>query len=379
MYRAVLTVSLCCLAWNYAVALKLRSSHGLSLSKASNLNRQPTNIECNTFVSLRTSFPYCPVRSQSTHLKAYDDYDDRGKTALPLKAVIAFIVLGFGVFGSGFLGTVNTALRGLGPPGQQISQPTLKGSQNEEKRGAMTSLTRREINAKLQSLPIFFGTIDEGKSVFTKDGTGIFFTEKGDAVAYFKKEDPSVTVAATSLDDVFYTLIEKKTKLGKFVSGVSALSDPLATYTVRGSLAEYQAASDKYKSTHSQDDVILFRVPNLVFSKEEGLEVPLFLRKEDALTSYTRLQESKAAALARKGGAAASVNPAAAPVSDADAMATFQEVSLLDIISLFKTGGFEGRSLEFYPSVDSIAEARALMGLPSVAESLEAASASSAP
>lgn len=320
---------------------------------------------------------------QLTQLSGYSDYDDdRGKSGLPLKAVIAFIVLGFGVFGSGFLGTINTALRGLGAPAQQVSQPTLKGTQNGEKRGAMTSLTRKEINTKLQSMPVFYGSADEGKSVFVKDGAGIFFTEKNEAASYFKNEGQSVKIAATSLDDVFYTLIEKKTKLG-IASGVSGSSDPLATYTVRGSLNQYQAASEKYRSSHSIDDVVLFRVPKLVFSKEEGLEVPLFLRKEDALASYTRLQESKAARASKAGNPSSTSTPSTSTaseteaLSEADAASTFQEISFLDIISLFKSGGFEGRSLEFYPSTEAISDARSLMGLPSIADSLAASTTSS--
>ena len=79
---------------------------------------------------------------------------------------------------------------------------------------------------------------------------------------------------------------------------------------------------------------------DLVFNKEEGIEFPLFFLKDDALSSYERLAELKR--------------------SDTP---TIQETSLQDIINLFQGGGFEMRSLEFYPSINNIQKAKTLMGL----------------
>jgi hypothetical protein len=48
-----------------------------------------------------------------------------------------------------------------------------------------------------------------------------------------------------------------------------------------------------WQEAHAAGDIPLYRVPNLYFSKQEGLEVPFFTRREDAYLSYDRLQESK--------------------------------------------------------------------------------------
>lgn len=81
------------------------------------------------------------------------------------------------------------------------------------------------------------------------------------------------------------------------------------------------------------------------------MEFPLFFRKEDALSSYDRLQETK-----RSSSDELDVKNVVAPVPDV------QETSLLDIITLFQGGGFEGRPLEFYPGIDDIEKAKTLMG-----------------
>jgi len=76
------------------------------------------------------------------------------------------------------------------------------------------------------------------------------------------------------------------------------------------------------------------------------MEFPLFTRKEDAITSYNRLQETK---------------------KNQNNIIKSPEIgvsSVKDIISLWNTGGFEGRALEIYPSMDSIDNARNIMGLP---------------
>ena len=56
-------------------------------------------------------------------------------------------------------------------------------------------------------------------------------------------------------------------------------------------------------------------------------------RKEDAATSYERLEVEK--------------GKVKAPL-------VVQEVSFSEIMSLFETGGFESRALEFYPSIAAI-------------------------
>lgn len=189
---------------------------------------------------------------------------------------------------------------------------------------------------------MFFATSDNGASIYTAEGKGFLFSEKEDAEK-FASNQQGLKVSATSLDDVFFTLYEKKAKIGKFITGVSSTSDPSAAYVLQGSSGQIAKTSDEWKQNHPAD-FPLFRVPNLVFSKEEGLEIPLFTRKEDALLAFEKLQETKA-----QEGKPISKEP------------EVQVTSLLDIVALFESGGFQSRSIEFYPSMESLEAARAIM------------------
>jgi hypothetical protein len=149
-----------------------------------------------------------------------------------------------------------------------------------------------------------------------------------DADAYAKSlPSESLSVKATALDDAFYTLIQKKTKLSSFVEGVAAGADPSATYLLQPSLLQMQNVPEEWKQTHTPNDVPLFRVSTLAFSKSEGLEFPLFTRKEDAIAAFERLQSSKKAE-----------DP-----SSTVKQAELQVTSILDLVQLFSMGGFEGR------------------------------------
>jgi len=70
----------------------------------------------------------------------------------------------------------------------------------------------------------------------------------------------------------------------------------------------------------------------------------LFTRQEDALTAYSKLQESK-----KKESDVSTTPP------------TIQVLSLIDLINRFSVGGFEGRAFEIYPDMDAIEQARELM------------------
>ena len=95
---------------------------------------------------------------------------------------------------------------------------------------------------------------------------------------------------------MYYPLIAKKQKLGKFVEGVAGRSDATATYLLQPADSEVQQTPADWRLQHppaassssSSDAVPLFRVKLLAFEREGGLEIPLFLRKEDALNSYKR-------------------------------------------------------------------------------------------
>ena len=156
-------------------------------------------------------------------------------------------------------------------------------------------------------------------------------------------------VKATSLDDVFFTLIQKKTKLSSFIEGVPKKADPSAQYFLRSSQKQLENIPSDWSNKHGSYDVPLFRIATLAFSKEQGLEFPLFLRREDAMDAFARLQESKI-----KQGL----------ITDVNSQPDVQVTSILDLVQLFSTGGFEARALEIYPSVSAVQYAREIMGLP---------------
>ena len=274
-----------------------------------------------------------------TRLYGYSSSPEE-KPGLSFKVIAIGLVGLFGVFGTSFVGTIQSTVKDV--VSEQSSGSTLKNSAGESSnRGAMTRLTRKEINNKLSQVPIFFAANNDG-GIFVENSVGLIFVEKSDADAFAKIH--SLKVSATSLDSIFYTLIEKKTKLGSFVEGVSAKSDPLASYKLVLTKAELVNVPKGWESTHI-DDIPLFRVPKLAFSKNEGLELPLFLRKDDAINAFERLQKSVV-------GESESTE---IKIPD------LQVTSLFDIVQIFSTGGFEGRALEIYPSMNSVEEARNIM------------------
>jgi hypothetical protein len=279
--------------------------------------------------------PIIPIesRSRSLSLLSYNSNDDRGISPKVLSLIVIF---GLGIFGTGFIGIFNNAMN------DTAKEKVLKKSIEGDSRGSMTKLTRREINVKLQQLPLFYATNNGG--VYTENGIGYFFTEKADVESYIK-DKKGLRVGATSADDVWFTLIDKKTKIGKFIEGVSSKSDPEATYLLKASSLQLQQVPNDWEPKHP-NDIPLFRITNLAFNKNEVMEFPLFTRQEDAITSYQRLQEAKKL--------------------DINKTPDMGVSSVKDILSLWGTGGFEGRSLELYPSIDAIENARNLMGLPAV-------------
>jgi len=261
-------------------------------------------------------------------MQYYEDPDS--KAAFPLKSLVVGVFLGLGVFGTGFVSVFGKV--SIAGKEASFAAPKLKSKSTEgEHRGALTRLTRREINSKLQQVPVFYATkSSSGLAVLTADNDlGIFFTNPEDAEVFAKSKGANVGV--TTLDDVYYTLLERKTKLASYLGGVAGNSDPNAKYVLRLSSTETKNVNEDWKTGHT-DDIPLYRVQNLAFSKAEGLEIPLFLNKQDAIASYDRLETDK-------------------KKKDAP---DIQVTSLKDMISIFGQGGIEGRAIEFYPSIASI-------------------------
>jgi hypothetical protein len=92
----------------------------------------------------------------------------------------------------------------------------------------------------------------------------------------------------------------------------------------------------------------------------------LFLNKEDALNSYQRLLDSKqsnsnadsrSTSNDKQQQQSLSLSSSSSSIVQANEVIV-QVTSLYDMIDLFSSGGFEGRAIEFYPSVDAINYAR---------------------
>jgi hypothetical protein len=166
------------------------------------------------------------------HLQGYNGYGEEPK-GINFKVAGIFAFVAIGVFGTGSISTFKNLLtENVSPPTKTASdKKELKnGSKDGVQRGAMTRLTRKEINTKLQQVPVFYASVDNGDTIYTGDNSeGMLFVEKPDADAYASSH-PGCKVSASTLDSVYYTLIEKKAKLGKFIEGVAGKSNPEATY-----------------------------------------------------------------------------------------------------------------------------------------------------
>lgn len=317
--------------------LVLTQSHSLLLPGRSRV----VAVSKNAKRTIKTSTGNVARQSYCLQMSSYDGDEER--SGFPLKVLGGLVIGVLGIFGTGFISSMQGIVKDANAP--QSAQ--LKQESGEVNRGSMTKLTRREVNNKLQQVPVFFLTADEGRSIYTSENNeGILFTSKAEADIFAKRIGKGVKVSATSLDDPFYTLIKRKTKLGKFVSGVSANSNTEAKYRLYPSQEQVVAAGQDWSKIPSHaEDVPLFRVPKLAFQKESGMELPLFLRREDAISAFERLQENK-----KSDGKTIETTPAAV-----------QTTSLLDVVGLWESGGFEGRAFEIYPAMNDIEEARSLM------------------
>lgn len=303
-------------------------------------------------------------------------YDDDSKPGLSLKVVVVGLIGVVGIFGVSFTSIQNT-LKDVARQENTPATAKLKSSSGESDRGAMTRLTKREINTKLAQIPVFLA-LDQDDAIVIKENTGRIFFSKKEADSFANEN--KAKVAATSLvtltlsrtltltittnlnpiynpntqDELYLSLVAKKSK-PSVVGGLVAKSDPSATYIFVPSKAALSDAASEWKSVHSENDVPLFRVPKMAFEDPAGLILPLFQNKADALSSYERLQASKQA-----NGEGGGTGGAKIAVPD------IQTTSLLDIINLFNTGGFESRALEIFPDMENIEQAKSLMATKNV-------------
>ncbi|KAG5179734.1 hypothetical protein JKP88DRAFT_261239 [Tribonema minus] len=264
------------------------------------------------------------------------------------------------------------------------------------------SLTRGEIQKKLSQLPVFYISNAQGGAYVGGDGIGRFYMSADDAAADLAALSdaaaPSeLSVAATTLDDVWYPLIARKGGasqsarwyafaaryaglsvaattldgvwyplgarkggaagavlyirahvLMKSMRSLEGVSDQHATYRLVASKAQAAHADEvlpTWRGSEGEGAVPLWIADRLAFAGGYGggkVKIPLFTTLEDLNASWARL----------KGDAGGSGAPTPA----------VQVSSLQATVSKFERGGGNARLLEFYPDIESIEAAEKLFG-----------------
>jgi hypothetical protein len=296
----------------------------------------------------------------------YSSYGgDEGGGSLKNLGVIIF--LGLGVFGTGFVSTLSgigkdVAIEAKRSAAYSVQQSTQKNgastlspsssSSSSSSRGTLTKLSRREINAKLAQVPVFFVKNANG-GVYVADGQGKLFETRAGAEAFSSKVGGDSEIGAATMDEVYYPLIKKSQKLS--VSGpIAANSEAGASYVLVGDPAEVEkAGGDTFLSKRPAGDFPLTRVPKLAFntdggsgSSSSGIQFPLFTERASAEGAYARLKDS--------------TQRDEKDAKEDVAAALFQVAGMLDIVELWSTGGSEGRTLEIYPSMTEIENYKSL-------------------
>lgn len=153
-------------------------------------------------------------------------------------------------------------------------------------------LSRTRIQEKLSGLPAFYLVKDK-----TGEMDGDIYMSYADATK--AAETFGSSVKATTLDQVMYPLVLKRgrmkmapppTEVRKAEEAIeNDVSAQSKTYKlIPSSAAMEDAASIKMEVTDG--DVPLFLADRLAFASSSGPQVPLFLEKNDAITSYSRLR-----------------------------------------------------------------------------------------
>mmetsp|Transcript_10585 Transcript_10585/g.25491 ORF Transcript_10585/g.25491 Transcript_10585/m.25491 type:complete len:351 (-) Transcript_10585:400-1452(-) len=161
------------------------------------------------------------------------------------------------------------------------------------------SLSRSAIQEKLNSVPVFYiaTTGDDG---YTTMGTDIYMSYDDAKAA--SAGPSSSSVKGTTLDQVMYPLVLKRGRMrmapppveveraeGKILDAGKADSP---SYRLIPSKVSVQQAKELNLKL-SDSDFPLFVADRLAFGSPKGPQLPLFLDKNDCITSYNRLRQGK--------------------------------------------------------------------------------------
>ena len=210
-------------------------------------------------------------------------------------------------------------------------------------------LSRAKIQEKLSRVPAFY-LADKVTGRMAPE----IYASYEDAVDASKAGDGS-TVKATTLNQVMYPLVLKR---GRMMMPPPPLEIAKAEEALRGEDGAPVADGVNYKlipSTQAKksateldlklaaNDIPLFVADRLAFAGSGGAQVPLFFEKEDAISSYQRLQQQSGSKL-----------PAEPKI---------RATTLLDELNSMEKGTRPGvKQLEFYAAADDLMRADALMG-----------------
>ena len=180
---------------------------------------------------------------------------------------------------------------GLGNAIAPIGSSTSVVSDDNEAR--FEKLSRAQIQEKLNRIPVFYVSNEEDLSILDQT----IYLSYEDAVAKAGSSS-NQKVKVTTLDQVMYPLVMKRGRMRMApppveVSNAEAklMENNDVVYKLVPSQRALQATSD-LGLTLEKGDVPLFAADRLAFASGSGPEVPLFLEKDDCITSYKRLRSS---------------------------------------------------------------------------------------
>ena len=210
-------------------------------------------------------------------------------------------------------------------------------------------LSRAKIQEKLSRVPAFY-LVDKVTGRMAPE----IYASYEDAVDASKAGAGS-TVKATTLNQVMYPLVLKR---GRMMMPPPPLEIAKAEEALRGEdgapladgvnyklipSTQAKKSATEFDLTLAANDIPLFVADRLAFAGSGGAQVPLFFEKEDAISSYQRLQQQSGSKL-----------PAEPKIRAA---------SLLDELSSMEKGTRPGvKQLEFYAVADDLMRADALIG-----------------
>ena len=206
-------------------------------------------------------------------------------------------------------------------------------------------LSRGAIQEKLNSLPVFYLINEDGSMKTT------LFLAYDDARA----AAGSGTIKATTMDQVTYPLVLQRGRM-RMAPPPFEVQQAEDTLTREGTVA---GSKQKYKFVPSQQalqdaadmnmellesDIPLFVAERLAFQSSKGPQIPLFVEKADAITSYNRLREASGAS------------------TKLPEQPTIRSTTLFDELNSMEKGTRPGVSqLAFYGNTNDLMRAGALM------------------